>query len=144
MISRTFNSFYKDVPEEQQKWFLDFHKNRPYSTVLFQGRKLKYLSSGDGIKTLVFLHRALVRPDMWFYPIFELEKKFRIIAPLFVPQMMGAQEAADFIRSILKQENISKATFIGHSYGGGVAQYFAKKYPDLLDKLVLSHTGLAG
>ena len=57
---------------------------------------------------------------------------------------MGAQEAADFVRSILKKENISKAVLIGYSYGGGVAQYFAEKYPDLLDKLVLSHTGLAG
>jgi len=57
---------------------------------------------------------------------------------------MGAQEAADFIRAILKKENISKAILIGYSYGGGVAQYFAEKHPDLLDKLILSHTGLLG
>lgn len=124
--------------------FLDFQKDHPYSTILFQNKELEYLSSGEGKKTLVFLHGTLVRPDMWFYPIIELEDKYRIIALLFPPQMMGAQEAADFVRSILKKENISKAVFIGYSYGGGVVQYFAEKYPDLLEKLVLSHTGLLG
>jgi pimeloyl-ACP methyl ester carboxylesterase len=58
--------------------------------------------------------------------------------------MMGAQEAADFIHAILKQENISRAAFIGMSYGGGVAQYLAEKQPDLIDKLILTHTGVAG
>jgi pimeloyl-ACP methyl ester carboxylesterase len=105
---------------------------------------LKYLSSGEGKKTLVFLHGALVRPDIWFYPITKLEDKIRVIAPLFPPQLMGAQEAADYIRAILKKENIAKAILIGYSYGGGVAQYFAEKHPDMLDKLILSHTGLLG
>ncbi len=144
MISQNFRSFYKDVPERQQKLFLDFHNNHPYSTISFQNRELKYLSFGEGKKTLVFLHGALVRPDMWFYPITVLEDKYRIIAPLFPPQLLGAQEAVDFIRAILKKENISKVVLIGYSYGGGVAQYFAEKHPDLLDKLVLSHTGLLG
>ena len=144
MIQHNFNSFYKDVPEEQQKLFLDFRRNHPYSTILFQNKELQYLSSGEGEKTLVFLHGALVRPDMWFYPILELEDTFRIIAPLFPSQMMSAQEAADFVRSILKKENISKAVFIGYSYGGGVAQYVAEKYPDLVDKLILSNTGVVG
>lgn len=142
IIKHNSSSFYRDVPDEQQKLFPDFHKNHPYSTILFQSKELKYLSSGEGKKTLVFLHGALVRPDMWFYPIIKLEEKFRIIAPLFPPQMMGVQEAADFVRSILEKENISKAVLIGYSYGGGVAQYFAEKYPEKVETLVLSHTGL--
>lgn len=144
MIRQNLNSFYKGIPEEQRNLFLDFHRDHPYSTISFQNKELKYISSGDGENALVFLHGALVRPDMWFYPIIKLEDKYRIIAPLFPLQMMSAQEAADFVRSILKKENISKAVLIGYSYGGGVAQYFAEKYPDLLDKLVLSHTGLLG
>jgi len=144
MSSHNFHSFYKDVPETQQKLFLNFQKDHLYSAISFQNKELKYLSSGEGKKTLVFLHGALVRPDMWFYPITKLEHKYRIIAPLFPHQMMGAKEATGFVRAILKQENISKAVLIGYSYGGGVAQYFAETHPDLLDKLVLSHTGLLG
>jgi pimeloyl-ACP methyl ester carboxylesterase len=142
MNRHSFNSFYKDVPEEQRGLFLDFLRDHPYSTISFHGKDFKYISSGQGENILVFLHGALVRPDMWFYPILKLEKKFRIIAPLFPPQGMGAQEAADFVRSILEKEKISKAVLIGYSYGGGVAQYFAEKYPERVETLVLSHTGL--
>lgn len=120
MTNLNINPFFKDIPEEQRELFLDFHSNHPYSSITFNNRELRYISSGEGKKTLVFLHGALVRPDMWFYPITKLEDKFRIIAPLFPPQMMGAQDAADFVRSILKKENISKAVLIGYSYGGGV------------------------
>jgi hypothetical protein len=83
MNAQNFKSFLKDVPEEQRNLFLDFHKNHPYSTVTVQNKELKYISCGDVEKALAFLHGALVEPDMWFYPILELEKKFRIIAPFF-------------------------------------------------------------
>jgi pimeloyl-ACP methyl ester carboxylesterase len=112
--------------------------------MLFQGKEREYLSSGQGKETLVFLHGALVRPDMWFYPTLELEKTYRVIAPLFTLQTMGAQEATGFVRAILGAEAISTATLVGYSYGGGVAQVFAEAYPEMIDKLVLSHTGLAG
>jgi pimeloyl-ACP methyl ester carboxylesterase len=134
----------KDVPKEQRKLFLDFHRDHPYSTMHFQGREREYLSCGEGKKAVIFLHGALVKPDMWFYPILELEKRYRIIAPLFTPQTMGAQEAMGFVRAILVAEAISTAMIVGYSYGGGVAQLFAEAHPEMVDKLVLSHTGLAG
>ena len=144
MTGHDFDSHYQDVPREQRKLFLDFHRDHPYSTMLLQGKERRYLSCGQGKKALVFLHGALVRPDMWFYPILELEKRYRIVVPLFTPQTMGAQEATDFVRAILTAEAISTATVVGYSYGGGVAQYLAEVYPEMVDKLVLSHTGLAG
>jgi hypothetical protein len=75
---------FKDVPKDQQLLFFDFHKDHPYSTISFQSKEFKYLSSGQGRNTLVFLHGALVRPDMWFYSISKMEKDFQIIAPLFL------------------------------------------------------------
>lgn len=144
LISQNFTSFLKDVPEEQRNLFLDFHKSHPYSTMRFQDRERQYVSCGVGKRAVVFLHGALVRPDMWFYPILELERRYRVIAPLFTPQTMGAQEATGFVRAILEAEAISTATVVGYSYGGGVAQLFAEAHPEMLDRLVLSHTGLAG
>ena len=105
---------------------------------------MEYLSTGEGEKVLLFLHGALVGPEMWFYPILQLKGNYRIISPLFIPQMMGAEEAAGFVQAILSKENISKATVIGYSYGGGLAQYLAEINPRLVEKLVLTHTGLAG
>ena len=144
MAEHDFDSFYQDVPQEQQRLFLEFYRDHPYSMMRFQERERHYLSCGQGKETVVFLHGALVRPDMWFYPILELEKTYRIIAPLFTPQTMGAQEATGFVRAILEVEAISTATVVGYSYGGGVAQLFAEVHPEMVDRLVLSHTGLAG
>ena len=144
MNAPNLKSFLKDVPERQRNLFLDFHTSHPYSTVAVQNQELRYISCGEGEMALILLHGALVEPDMWFYPILELEKRYRIVAPLFTPQLMGAREAVGFVRAILEAEAISTATVVGYSYGGGVAQLFAEAYPEMVDKLVLSHTGLAG
>ena len=137
-------SNYKNAPPEQLDMFLDFQQNHPYATVDCQGHQLQYIATGTGETTLLFLHGALVRPDMWFYPILALEQNFRIIVPLFEPQHMGAQEAATFIRAIFAQEQITQAVVIGYSYGGGVAQYLSETQPELIEKLVLTHTGIVG
>jgi pimeloyl-ACP methyl ester carboxylesterase len=93
---------------------------------------------------LFFLHGALIEPDMWFYPILELKRKYRIIAPCFPPDRMSALEAVAFIQAIFQQEGIEKAVFIGMSYGGGVAQYLGEKHPGMIEKLILTHTSTLG
>jgi hypothetical protein len=105
--------FYQDVPMEKRALFLEFHRDHPYTTMRFQGKGRRYLSCGQCKKAVVFLHGALVGPDMWFYPILELEKRYRIIVPQFTPQTMGAQEAIGFVRAILEAEAISTATVGG-------------------------------
>jgi len=43
---------------------------------------------------------------------------------------------------ILEAEGVEKATIIGISAGGAVAQYFIQEYPQKVEHLVLSHTGI--
>ena len=136
--------FYREVPKEQRRLFFDFRADHPFKMIQYRNKNMEYLSTGEGEKVLLFLHGALVGPEMWFYPILQLKGNYRIISPLFIPQMMGAEEAAGFVQAILSKENISKATVIGYSYGGGLAQYLAEINPRLVEKLVLTHTGLAG
>jgi len=149
MMTQDLNSQYANLPAEQRKLFLDFRENHPYTSITFQNRDGsaqigRYIACGTDEKVLVFLHGALVEPDMWFYPILKLEQTFRIIAPHFLPEKMGALEATDFILTVLRKEQVTNATFIGMSFGGGVAQYLAEKHPQLIDKIVLTHTGILG
>jgi pimeloyl-ACP methyl ester carboxylesterase len=44
---------------------------------------------------------------------------------------------ADFIYEFMEIQQIDKISFIGHSWGGGWVTYFATKYPDKVDKLIL-------
>ena len=51
--------------------------------------------------------------------------------PLFV------RDYADAVIEILDKENIEKATFVGHSFGGRVALVLGSEYKERVDKLVL-------
>ncbi|RJR27088.1 alpha/beta fold hydrolase [candidate division WWE3 bacterium] len=52
----------------------------------------------------------------------------------------GIPEYADFVIQKLSQMNIGKPyNFIGHSFGGRLAIYIASKYPDLVNKLILTN-----
>lgn len=48
----------------------------------------------------------------------------------------------DGISHILETEGVNQAHVLGGSYGGLVAQYFVRKYPDKARSLILSHTSL--
>ncbi len=86
--------FYREVPKEQRRLFFDFRADHPFKMIQYRNKNMEYLSTGEGEKVLLFLHGALVGPEMWFYPILQLKGNYRIISPLFIPQMMGAEEAA--------------------------------------------------
>jgi pimeloyl-ACP methyl ester carboxylesterase len=62
---------------------------------------------------------------------------FRGTAPL--PAMSFAA-LADALRSALEAHGIAKATLVGHSMGGMIAQEFCATFPDRVSKLVLYAT----
>ena len=50
------------------------------------------------------------------------------------------EQLADDAAALLDHLGVERATALGHSYGGFVAQEFALRHPDRLDKLVLADT----
>jgi aminoacrylate hydrolase len=52
--------------------------------------------------------------------------------------VLGAQHMADDLIKLMDAMGIEKATIVGHSTGGAIGQHIALKYPDRLDKLVMS------
>lgn len=134
--------YFKNVPKHQKELLRNFICSHPYKQIRIKKNTYDYISSGKGNRTLILLHGAMFNPYMWFYPITKLEKELKIIAPRFPVIGMGANESVNLIKSILDFENIKKANILGYSYGGGVAQYFAEIFPDYVEKLILSHTGI--
>lgn len=47
------------------------------------------------------------------------------------------EDMAEQVKAILKQEDVRRATFVGHSMGGYVSLAFAEKYPDMVRGLCL-------
>lgn len=94
---------------------------------------------------MVLLHGFLENLSMWDFIVGELAQKYRV----FAIDLLGhgatdnlgyihtMEDQADMIYSILKENKIRKATFIGHSMGGYVSLAFAELYPDYIKKLIL-------
>jgi pimeloyl-ACP methyl ester carboxylesterase len=139
---KKIEKFFKKVPQPQYLILKQFIEKHPVKTSEKKGIKYEYIKTEKGKQTLVFIHGALFSPDMWFYPISKLEKEYSIIAVKLPKLGMGANDSVEYIKTIMDIENVNKAIVIGYSYGGGIAQYFAEKYPNYIDTLVLTHTGV--
>jgi len=136
------SNIFMNVPEHQTYMLKQFIAKHPYKKHSVNGIQYEYIATGNGKRTIVFLHGAMFNPYMWFYPISQLENDFNILAPKIPEIGMGANESVNYIKNILDAENISNAIILGYSYGGGIAQYFAEIYPEYIEILVLSNTGI--
>lgn len=139
-----FDRIYKDVPAEQEQMLLDFRASHPYKEMAIHGTAWRYLSCGQGEHALLFLPGGFVTADMWLYPITALEDRCRIIAPdaYALQRTFAIDKVCSALVSTLEAEGIEKATVIGISAGGGVAQWLIQEYPEKVEHLVLSHCGV--
>ncbi len=128
-----------------EQW--EFFKN---TTQSFEKRSInltkstwEYWTCGEGEKTLIFFHGAMIGPEMWFYPIYTLQEKgYRIIAPFIPRTLSSVDEVIEFYQSLINKEEITHKTLIGYSYGGGLVQLLIDFLPKQIDRVVLTHTGL--
>jgi len=98
-------------------------------------------------KTLVLLHGYLETMYIWSQFADLLKNRYRIIiidlpghgisstAPSAAPNTM--EFCAEVVKGVLDKCNVSKAIVAGHSLGGYVAQVFAEKYPENVEKIIL-------
>jgi pimeloyl-ACP methyl ester carboxylesterase len=110
----------------------------------------RYWQAGDSGNTVILLHGGGGYIELWKHNIFELAKHHRVYAF----DMVGAGRSdkpdanytfdfmAQFTRDFMKALDISKASLIGTSAGGGVALTVALNFSELVDRLIL--VGSAG
>ncbi|MFW9897987.1 MAG: alpha/beta fold hydrolase [Candidatus Thorarchaeota archaeon] len=111
------------------------------------GIKICYEIQGDG-EPVILIHGFAMYKEFWFAQIPELSKQFKLITidnrsagksdhPIESYEMDAFVEDVKGLMDYLK---IKRAHIMGHSLGGMIAQNFALKYPDRLNKLVLIAT----
>jgi lipase len=144
MTGLTLGEDYAQVPEEQKQLLAKFRSDHPCSTLDIDGTRWRYIACGQGDRALLFLPGGFLSADMWFHAILALEKAYRIIAPdAFTLQgTFDMDDVCNALLRILDAEGIEKATVIGLSAGGGVAQYMLQKHPERMEHVVLSHCGV--
>jgi 3-oxoadipate enol-lactonase len=120
-------------------------------TIKTNGQQLYYEVHGEGAP-LVLIMGIGYDATLWdLYQVPELSKQFQVVT--FDNRDVGRSSKAtgqytiadmsDDVVGLMDALRIKHAHILGLSMGGMIAQEFALRYPDRLDKLVLSGTGAA-
>lgn len=135
---------YRDVPAPQRERLFTFRATHPYQYLNVNGTTWRYLACGQGERTLLLLPGAFLKADMWFHTILALEDDYRTLAPdaYALQGVFDLDEVCEALVRSLNAEGVERATAIGISAGGGVAQVLLQKYPERVEHVVFSHYGV--
>lgn len=117
-----------------------FRTGHRYRTLDVDGVRWRYLAGGSGEQTVLLPSGGTRMPDMYMLLIEALERDFRVLAPAY-PAGAGIDGLADGLAAILDAEGVNQADVLGSSFGGFVAQTFARRHPERPRRLVLANTG---
>ena len=115
------------------------------------GHELSYTDTGSG-PPVVLVHGMMSSSRTWSGQVDRLAAEHRVIAPDLFGHGDSAKPAGDYslgahaasLRDLLDALNVTGATFVGHSLGGGIAMQMAYLFPDRVDAVVLVSSGGLG
>src|ERR687884_1639917 len=112
------------------------------------GHRVAYRSAGSG-PVIVLVHGITSTSATWERVMPALAKRFTVIAPDLLGHGGSAKPRGDYslgayasgVRDLLITLGHERATFVGHSLGGGVAMQLAYQFPERCERLVLIDSG---
>lgn len=119
--------------------------------ILVNERTIAFRSAGSG-PAIVLIHGMVSSSATWNRVIGPLSAHARVVAP-DLPGHGGSSNPggdhslgamASSIRDLMVALEIPRATFVGHSLGGGVAMQAAYQFPERCERLVLVGSGGLG
>ena len=119
--------------------------------LILHGHRVFYRSAGSG-PVVVLVHGITSTSATWANVLPYLAERFSVIAPDLLGHGESAKPRGDYslgayasgIRDLLIALGHDRATFVGHSLGGGVAMQLAYLFPEHCDRLVLVSSGGLG
>jgi pimeloyl-ACP methyl ester carboxylesterase len=119
--------------------------------IVLHGHRVFYRSAGSG-PVVVLVHGITSTSATWANVLPYLAERFTVIAPDLLGHGESAKPRGDYslgayasgIRDLLIALGHERATFVGHSLGGGVAMQLAYQFPEHCERLVLVSSGGLG
>ena len=116
------------------------------------GDRVAYRDVGNGDETLLLIHGMAGSSETWRAVIPQLSRRYRVVAADLLGHGQSAKPRGDYslgafavwLRDLLDELGISRATIIGQSLGGGVAMQFVYQHPDYCQRLILISSGGLG
>ena len=115
------------------------------------GHRVAYRSAGSG-PVIVLVHGITSTSGTWERVMPYLAERFTVVAPDLMGHGRSAKPRGDYslgayasgIRDLLLALGHDRATFVGHSLGGGIAMQLAYQFPERCERLVLVDSGGLG
>ena len=125
---------------ESEMKYLDLH-----------GERVADREAGAG-EALLLIHGMAGSSATWRAVLPQLSKKYRVVAPDLFGHGESAKLRGDYslgafaawLRDLLDELGITRATVVGQSLGGGVAMQFTYQHRDYCERLVLISSGGLG
>ncbi len=118
----------------------EFFQKHSTKSVEVGGKKFEYLVGGKGNTSFLIFPGSGQDALSCYDLIAEFEKKFKAIAVNY-SGLYNLDTFFEYVNKILKQEKVEKVILYGLSLGGFLAQHFVRRYPDLVEQMILSHSG---
>jgi pimeloyl-ACP methyl ester carboxylesterase len=119
--------------------------------IVLHGHRVFYRAAGSG-PVIVLVHGITSTSATWANVLPYLAERFTVIAPDLLGHGESAKPRGDYslgayasgIRDLLTALGHERATFVGHSLGGGIAMQLAYQFPEHCERLVLVDSGGLG
>ena len=127
------------------------HSDLELREIELHGHRVAYRCAGSG-SVIVLVHGITSTSATWERVMPALAKRFTVIAPDLLGHGGSAKPRGDYslgayasgARDLLIALGHERATFVGHSLGGGVAMQLAYQFPERCERLVLVDSGGLG
>jgi pimeloyl-ACP methyl ester carboxylesterase len=118
---------------------------------ILHGHRVAYRSAGSG-PAIVLVHGITSTSATWERVMPYLATQFTVIAPDLLGHGKSAKPRGDYslgayasgVRDLMVSLGHERATFVGHSLGGGVAMQASYQFPERCERLVLVDSGGLG
>jgi pimeloyl-ACP methyl ester carboxylesterase len=125
------------------------------STISVHGRRAAFRRAGTdrGARpAVVLVHGIAGDSSEWEAVVDKLSSSYDVIAPDLAghgesTRLQGDHSIGAFatwLRDVLEALEVERATFVGHSLGGGVVMQFAYQFPEYVERMVLVSSGGLG
>src|SRR5437763_5577179 len=122
-----------------------------YEEITLHGHRVSYRRAGWG-PVIVLIHAITGSSLTWEHVIEPLAERYTVVAPDLLGHGESAKPRGDYslgayasgIRDLLTLLGHERATFVGHSLGGGIAMQLAYQFPERCERLALVASGGLG
>jgi pimeloyl-ACP methyl ester carboxylesterase len=119
--------------------------------ITIHGHRVAYRAAGSG-PVVALVHGITSTSASWENVMPQLSERYTVVAPDLLGHGQSAKPRGDYslgayasgVRDLLVLLGHERATFVGHSLGGGVAMQLAYQFPERCERLVLVDSGGLG